>query len=769
MQDLALASNRAAVGKPFPGCDAALAAGQNRAIPAALSALVHADVYRHEGDLGIRRVGSQTASTVCEILGRLGESFPGECPKDLLLALVATYLNRTSNQSDLAIALRQGARPSRLADTAYEAGFLALVLSVEGAQTFATVLETVKSKRRALGDAALGDGGQMGGASKQWETPLAFAVTISDDLSSWTSGDANVELVIDTKVGQVLVAAAADLLPEFTGIVVEHLKTLAHAIALHPVQLIDRLSCMGEAEKQRIVVDWNRTEAPYSFDGGLVACFEEQVSKSPDQPAVIFRGTTLTYADFNERVNRLARYLRVSGVGPDSFVAICLDRSIEMVVAIWAVLKAGGAYVPLNVEDPPQRLSSIIRNAEAGFVLTDERLAKKLPRTRVKIIRLAPENADVAKHDASNLNVRIAENQLAYMIYTSGSTGEPKGVLIEHKAIHNRILWMQDKYRLTPTDRVLQKTPYTFDVSVWEFLWPLSFGSTLVVAEPGGHVVPSYLIRLMRQEKITCVHFVPSVLRLFLRCPGIEKVPLRMVFCSGEALGTDLRDGLFAKLPSELHNLYGPTEAAVDVTFFSCGDNSRSRRIPIGKPISNIRMHVLDEQLQPVPVGVAGELYIGGVGLARGYWKRPELTTERFIADPLRNEEGQRLYKTGDVARYLPDGNIEYLGRNDHQVKINGARVELGEIEAVIRAHSMVRDTAVIAKKSESGNAQLIAYLVMKENGEGSTALDHLRDHLDRRLPPHMIPRAFSLLPRIPLTASGKVDRKSLPEPQPMA
>jgi amino acid adenylation domain-containing protein len=783
MEHLALATNEPLLAPPSGG-DATRATSHEQVIPAAPSALVHAEVYRYDGEPGAGHVATATAIAMDDLIGCLRAVFPQECEDDLWLALVAVYLFRTAAQPKLAIAVcERSAEAGPPAGTAREAGYAPLLLDVGSGETFATVLEAVKDERRSRaaphgagraasgvdGSAAIARSATPQWATPQWATPFSFAITLTDDVAAWTAGNADVELVVDTKNGKGLLHVDARFLPEFAGVVVDHLKTLAHAVAAGPVAPVGQLSCLSTAERQRVVEEWNSTAFPYPFDGGLVARLEDQARKAPDHPAVVFQGTTLTYAQFNARVNRLARYLRGAGVGPDTFVAICLDRSIEMVVGIWAVLKAGGAYVPLNVEDPPQRLALIIRNAGAGFVLTDDRLAKKLPRRRIKIIRLSPEDPAIGREDCDDLKLPIAENQLAYMIYTSGSTGEPKGVLIEHEAIHNRIMWMQEKYNLGADDRVLQKTPYTFDVSVWEFLWPLTVGAALVVAEPGGHVVPSYLSRLMWQEKITCVHFVPSVLRLFLRCPGLEKLGLRLVFCSGEALGTDLRDALFARLPCELHNLYGPTEAAVDVSFYACRDNPRSRRVPIGRPIANIRLHVLDEDLRPVPVGVAGELHIGGVGLARGYWRRPELTVERFIDDPLRNEAGQRLYKTGDVARYLPDGNIEYLGRTDHQVKINGARVELGEIEAIIRAHSMVRDAVVVAKKEDSGNAQLIAFLVMKESGKGTAALNHLREHLDRRLPPHMIPRSFTVLPRIPLTSSGKVDRKALPEPRPDA
>jgi amino acid adenylation domain-containing protein len=770
MTHSALASATALRRAPVPQDDDGSAANRSRAVPATAAALVQADLFRG-GDSGSHvRTPTRTPFAIDDVLGPLAVGREREAVEDLLLALLAVYLFRISGETDVAIAVRRGASPVRAAAlTASEAGYVPLQICIDGDRPFTDVLQSVKAERRPMiaADGSTPAGDVQGGAS--WSLPLPFAVILGEDPDAGEADDAEVALVLEPgrDTGTIITGAASS--GALARQVLTHLGQLSRAVAERPELPIDRLSYLTHEERRQLLVDWNATRVDYPYAGGLVAEFERQVERHGDRPAVVFQGVTLDYAAFNARVNRLARYLRQAGVGPDTFVAICLDRSAEMVIAIWAVLKAGGAYIPINVEDPPQRLSSILRNAGARIVLTDERLEKKLPKTRIKIVRLSPEDPAIADESPDNPGYPIAERDLAYMIYTSGSTGEPKGVLIEHKAIHNRIIWMQDRYRLTADDRVLQKTPYTFDVSVWEFLWPLSVGATLVVAEPGGHVVPSYLLRLIHQEAISCVHFVPSVLRLFLRCPGIEKIRLRMVFCSGEALGIDIRDDLLSRMTCELHNLYGPTEAAVDVSHFACADDRNGRRIPIGRPIANTQLYVLDEHLQPVPVGVPGELYIGGVGLARGYWARPELTEQRFVPDPFSADPGNRLYKTGDLARFLPDGNIEYLGRNDFQVKINGARIELGEIEAVIRGHSMIRDAVVIAKKSEIGNAQLFAYLVTKENGDGAASLDHLRDHLSRRLPPPMIPRAFTVLPRIPLTSSGKVDRKSLPDPRPEA
>ncbi len=353
----------------------------------------------------------------------------------------------------------------------------------------------------------------------------------------------------------------------------------------------------------------------------------------------------------------------------------------------------------------------------------------------------------------------------AYIIYTSGSTGKPKGVVNTHRGILNRLLWMQDAYRLTASDRVLQKTPFSFDVSVWEFFWPLMFGARLVVARPEGHKDGEYLVKTIVDQRITVMHFVPSMLQLFLETPGVEKCDcLRHVICSGEALSPDLQNRFFSRLDARLHNLYGPTEAAVDVTYWECRRDGHLKTVPIGRPVANTKIYILDSQMHPTPVGVPGELHIGGVQVARGYVNRPDLTAEKFVPDPFSDDPGARLYKTGDLARYLPDGDIEYLGRLDHQIKIRGLRIELAEIESVLIQHPAAREAAVVAREDTPGDQRLVAYVVLKPASPLSST--ELRDHLKRSLPDYMIPAAFVGLDALPLTSSGKVDRRGLPAPK---
>ncbi|HEY3566610.1 MAG TPA: amino acid adenylation domain-containing protein, partial [Thermoanaerobaculia bacterium] len=404
--------------------------------------------------------------------------------------------------------------------------------------------------------------------------------------------------------------------------------------------------------------EWNDTRTDYGPAGEtcLHVLIEAQVDRAPDAVAVVSEGRALTYRELDRRANRLARRLLRLGVRPDSPVGICAERSLELMVGLLAILKAGGGYVPLDPEYPKDRLAYMVEDALAGLaapvLLTQERLLPVLPVTGARIVLL-----DEALEDEPGERpaVPVDLDQMAYLIYTSGSTGRPKGVMNSHRGIVNRLLWMQETYRLDASDVVLQKTPASFDVSVWEFFWPLLAGARLVMARPGGHRDPSYLARTIEAEGVTTAHFVPSMLSLFLEAPEVERcVSLRRVVCSGEALSYELQQRFFGRLGCELHNLYGPTEAAVDVTFWACQRDGGPLVVPIGWPVANTSILLLDADLRPVPAGEPGELHIGGVQLARGYWRRPELTAERFVPDPCAAEPGGRLYKTGDLARHRP-------------------------------------------------------------------------------------------------------------------
>lgn len=540
----------------------------------------------------------------------------------------------------------------------------------------------------------------------------------------------------------------------------QRLTATAKSIAEDRFRALVSHEIMPVIESQTVLSVWNDTDIEYGYDGGLVAMMQRAASRNPDHPAIIYKGEAVSYREFNSRVNRLARRLINKGVTKDSFVCLCMERSIEMVVAIWAVIKAGGAYVPLNTEDPIARIAEIVEDCDPKVVLAQPGTRDRVPPI-AEVMVLDEGAANTVGEEDHDLDFLPDPDALAYMIYTSGSTGKPKGVTVEHEAIHNRVVWMHREYGLEPADRVLQKTPYTFDVSVWEFLWSFAVGSTLVVTEPGGHMAMRYMYDLMMEQNVTHLHFVPSVLRLFLMLPELDKLPIKKLFCSGEALGFDSVETFYNKAneTAEVHNLYGPTEAAVDVSYFHCPRNTTDTIIPIGKPVANTGLYVLDEFDQPCPIGIPGELHIGGVQLARGYWAREDLTSQRFVTCNHQGVKHSRLYKTGDLAFYREDGEIVYLGRNDFQVKINGVRMELGEIEAVIRTDNDIKDVVVVAENA-GGNKVLIAYVVSDNPGE--EAGEALKALVADSRPPYYVPREVRFLNEMPLTVSGKINRKLL-------
>ncbi|MGA5301848.1 amino acid adenylation domain-containing protein [Nucisporomicrobium flavum] len=554
-----------------------------------------------------------------------------------------------------------------------------------------------------------------------------------------------------------------DLFDEATaGQIVDCLQVLLAAVAADADRSIGRLPLLDEAERKRVLALGDGGHREWPGVGLIHERFEAQAEATPDAEAVCFAGERLSYAELDRRVNQLAHRLRRLGVGRDVLVGVCLERSIEMVVSLLATLKAGGAYLPIDPGLPQSRIAFMLDDARVPVLLTHSRLAPTLPAVGADVLRLDELAADLAREPVSSPGAEVDGEDLAYVIYTSGSTGRPKGVMNVHAGIRNRLLWMQDEYRLGAGDRVLQKTPYSFDVSVWEFFWPLMTGACLVVAVPEGHRDARYLVDTIRRERITTVHFVPSMLRLFVAEDGVGDCPsLRRVLCSGEALPRELQEQFFAAIGAELHNLYGPTEAAVDVTAWACRRDGDPRPVPIGHAIANTRMYVLDELLQPVPAGVAGELCIGGRNLARGYLNRPGLTAERFVEHPFDPAPGARLYRTGDLARFRDDGAIEYLGRLDHQVKLRGHRIELGEIEHALTGHPDIRE-AIVTARPHGGDQRLVAYV----SGDGLPTAGQIIAHLRGRLPDYMVPAVFVPLPTFPLLRNGKVDRAALPEPE---
>ncbi|NET37229.1 MAG: amino acid adenylation domain-containing protein, partial [Cyanothece sp. SIO1E1] len=596
----------------------------------------------------------------------------------------------------------------------------------------------------------------------------------------------------------------------------QHFQSLIEGVVNNPDLRLSDLPLLSAVERQQLLVDWNQTQVDYPHPQLIHQLFARQVEQTPDAIALIYQNQHLTYQTLNQQAQYLAHTLQTLGVGPEMPVGICMERSLEMVVGLLGILQAGGTYVPLDPTYPQARLAFILTDTHPPIVLTQPHLKEKLPTSKAQIIYLteepAPFSCSLAPDVAGNVSTigtfpafpalpsPPLPQALAYLIYTSGSTGQPKGVMNTHQGICNRLLWMQDTYQLTTADRVLQKTPFSFDVSVWEFFWPLLTGAGLVMAEPGGHQDSAYLRDLIVTEQITTLHFVPSMLRVFLAGKGIESCrSLRHVICSGEALSANLQTRFFTSLnPSlnaELHNLYGPTEAAVDVTAWQCQSHDSHPIVPIGGPIANIEIYILDRHHQPVPIGVAGELHISGIGLARGYWQRPDLTAERFIPNPFffpggdvahnvytvrpdaekslttqnpspaRNVVGNIstiscLYKTGDLARYRSDGNIEFLGRMDNQVKLRGFRIELGEIEAHLHQLPSIETCVVMLREVSSDHSYLVAYVVPQADHQVTGR--QLRDSLKQRLPDYMLPAAWVILAELPLMPNGKVDRRAL-------
>ncbi len=539
-----------------------------------------------------------------------------------------------------------------------------------------------------------------------------------------------------------------------------HFLQIIQQVVKNPHCELSQINLLTSEERNQLLIEWNNTEVAYPLNKCLHQLFEDQVERSPNAVAVIFKDQQWTYKQLNEKANQLAHYLQTKGVKPEVLVGIFIERSIEMLVGLLGILKAGGAYVPLDPSYPSDRLTYMLSDAAVPILLTQQSLVDSLLANQAEVVCLDSDWHVIANYSQHNLVSLVTSENLAYVIYTSGSTGKPKGVMNIHQGICNNLLRTMDAYPTTIGDCILHIGLLSFDVSVWEIFWCLTSGSTLVVAKPEGHKDIAYLINLIAKQQVTQVFFVPSMLRFFLQQPNLESCRcLKRVFCGGEALSYELNQQFFEHFNCELHNLYGPTETAVDVALWQCQPRSNDQIIPIGRPIANTQIYILDQYLQPVPVGIAGELHIGGVQLARGYLNQPELTAQKFIS----NLFGQgRLYKTGDLARYLSDGNTEYLGRIDHQIKLRGLRIELGEIESVLDTHPQIEQTVVVLRGDTAENQRLVAYVVSKDNLLTPSELPRF---LKEKLPLYMIPSVFVILSDLPLNPNGKIDYKKLPLP----
>ncbi len=523
-------------------------------------------------------------------------------------------------------------------------------------------------------------------------------------------------------------------------------------------QHMDELLLPTDAECQRALLDWNDTKREYPRNECIHQLFEKQAARNPEAVAVVFEDQKLTYGELNAQSNQLAHYLRNLGVGPDGLVGICVERSLEMLVGLLGILKAGGAYVPLDPAYPSERLGFMLEDTKIPVLLTQRHLLESLPAHSANVVCLDRDLPQIELQNTLNLDSGVSPENLAYVIYTSGSTGKPKGVMIQHQAFVNFVVSMHTEPGLSATDIVLALTTLSFDIAGLELFGSLTIGAQVVMVPRDVATDGLRLLEFVQGSKVTVMQGTPATWRMLLDAGWRDKMPLKII-CGGEALSHQLAVELDRRVNS-VWNLYGPTETTVWSTLLQVDAMSGLNTVPIGRPIANTQVYILDEQRESVPLGASGELYIGGHGLARGYLNRLDLTAEKFVSNPF-GESGSRLYRTGDLARYLADGNIEFLGRIDHQVKIRGFRIELGEIESVLAHYPGIRQAVVLAREDVPGDKRLVAYLlaVTPPNTKG------LRNYVKEKLPEYMIPSAFVTLDSMPLTPNGKVDRKALPKP----
>jgi amino acid adenylation domain-containing protein len=542
-----------------------------------------------------------------------------------------------------------------------------------------------------------------------------------------------------------------------------HFEQLLWGVVRNPDGRISSLPLLSEGERQQALVEWNDSGYAHAEDQCLHWLFEAAAERTPESVAVQFGSSWLSYRELEEQSNQVAHALRRRGVGPEVLVGLGLERSLELVVGLYGILKSGGAYVPLDPEYPRERLSYMLEDAKVAVVLTQERFRELFASNGVEALCLDADWEAISRASRSRPASGVVGDNVAYVMYTSGSTGRPKGVMIRHAGITSHMQWMQRDFPMGPSDCVIQKTPISFDASVWEFYASLFAGGRLLMARPGSHRDPGELAREMARGRVTTLQVVPSLLRAFLEEPEASGCrDLRWLICGGEALGGDLVQRFSERLPGELVNVYGPTEGSITASYWFCRPEEDSvGGVTLGRPIANVQIHLLDRWQEPVPLGVAGELYIGGVGVGRGYLRRPDLTAERFLPDPFSGVRGSRMYRTGDRVRRLSDGRLEFLGRVDHQVKVRGFRIELGEIESVLGQHPLVREGVVMVREEASGDRRLVGYVVAREEGVEEVLLVHLRSHL----PDYMVPSVLVELKSMPLNPSGKVDRSALPAP----
>jgi amino acid adenylation domain-containing protein len=537
-----------------------------------------------------------------------------------------------------------------------------------------------------------------------------------------------------------------------------HFTKLLEGVVANPEETVSRLALLTEAERQQLVIEWNQTEMQYARESGVHQLFAAQAARTPKATAVVFAGQSLTYSELDRRSNQLARHLIQLGAKPDGLIAICLERSLEMVVGLLGILKAGSAYVPLDPAYPRDRVAFMLENSEAPLIVTQASLKENLPASHAKVVLIDADWPAIAKQSEASPALALDPANRAYVIYTSGSTGKPKGVEIPHRAVVNFLTTMAKQPGMTAGDRLLAVTTLCFDIAGLEIYLPLTQGASLEIVSREVASDGNQLLKKLKSSEASVMQATPATWRMLLEA-GWTGDPRLKILIGGEAVSQKLVGQLIERSAS-VWNVYGPTETTIWSTLSQL---YRDTPVTIGRPIGNTEIFILDKVLQPVPIGVAGELHIGGDGLARGYLKRPELTAEKFIQHPVNSDPGARLYKTGDLVRYLPNGNIEFLGRIDHQIKIRGFRIELGEIETVLRQHPAISDTVVVAREDTPGDKRVVAYFVSV--GEAVLTTAELRSFLKEKLPEYMLPSVFVTLKSMPLTPNGKVDRRALPAP----
>ena len=700
-----------------------------------------------------------------------------------LVAAFETLLYRYTGQDDLVIGTITAGRTQR--DTEALIGFFAntLVLRTDlsGNPTFRELLGRV---REVILDAQAHQElpfefmvkelrpERYAGRNPLFQVLISLESPLSTLPSGWSisqmeieTGASRFDLALDIKDGpEGLVCSfeySTDLFDRATIVrLAGHLQTLLKAVVSDPVLQLAEFPILTEPERHQILVEWNATEVDYPRNLCIHQLFEIQVESTPEAVAVVFEGQHLTYRELNRRANQLAHYLQQLGVGPDVLVGICVERSLDMVVGLLGILKAGGAYLPLDPTFPSERIEFMLEDAQIPVLITQQHLTAQLPEHTARVVCLDTEGNILSLQSETNIQPTAHSENLAYVIYTSGSTGRPKGVQIIHRAVVNFLLSMHEQPGLRAEDTLLAVTTLSFDIAALELFLPLVVGARVVIASQEIVADGTALMEILTQKHITVMQATPVTWRILLAAGWQGNHSLKII-CGGEALPPDLAQQLLLKAAS-LWNIYGPTETTIWSS--TCKIEPGEKTITIGRPIANTQMYLLDTRLQPVPFGVPGELYIGGDGLARGYLRRPELTAERFIPHHFSDSSGDRLYKTGDLARYRSDGTIEHLGRLDFQVKIRGYRIELGEIEAVLNQHSAVHQGVVVAREDVPGDRRLVAYVAMKEGLD--TTVEDLKHHVTKQVPAYMVPSVFMILDAIPLTPNGKVDRGAFPVPE---